>query len=130
MASVEADVVVAEAGASPLEPYNGAIAIEEIGPNVRCTVLCASDPYAVSGVITAFRKYPDLVAGLATSTEAGIELVEKLSCIEALNILEGHSVPKLRAILEDALGFRACFASNRVRLGGAKSASPSSKTAP
>ena len=48
-----ADVLVAEAGASPLEPYNGSVAIEAIGGLTRFTVLCASDPYAVLGVQTA-----------------------------------------------------------------------------
>jgi hypothetical protein len=42
------DVLVAEVGASPLEPYNGATAIREIGANVCFTVLSASDPYAAS----------------------------------------------------------------------------------
>jgi hypothetical protein len=104
MAAVSADVVVAEVGASPLEPYNGATAIEEIGPNVRCTVLSASDPYAVTGVSAAFGNRPDLVTGLATSTSAGIELVEKLSGIKALNVLDRHSLPKLKAILNSTLG--------------------------
>jgi len=40
------DILVAEAGASPLEPYNGMAAIEELGGNICCTILCASDPYA------------------------------------------------------------------------------------
>jgi len=106
MAAVEADIVVAEVGASPLEPYNGAAAIEEIGPNVRCTVLSASDPYAVTGVTSAFGNRPDLVTGLATSTQAGIELVEKLSGIRALNVLDRHSLPKLRSILEHTLDLR------------------------
>jgi acetylornithine deacetylase/succinyl-diaminopimelate desuccinylase-like protein len=88
IAAADADVLVAEVGASPLEPYNGAAAIEEIGPNVRCTVLSASDPYAVTGVTSAFGNRPDLVTGLATSTSAGIELVEKLSGIKALNVLD------------------------------------------
>lgn len=105
MAAVEADVLVAEAGASPLEPYNGAAAIEEIGPNVRCTVLSASDPYAVTGVTEAFGGRPDLVTGLATSTTAGIELIEKLSGIRALNVLDRSSLPRLNAILRDKLGF-------------------------
>ena len=104
MAAVEADVLVAEAGASPLEPYNGAAAIVEIGPNVRCTVLSASDPYAVTGVTEAFGARPDLVTGLATSTTAGIELVEKLSGIRALNVLDRGSLPRLNAILHDRLG--------------------------
>jgi hypothetical protein len=103
MAAVEADVIVAEVGASPLEPYNGAAAIEEVGPNVRCTVLSASDPYAVSGVVTAFGNRPDLVTGLATSTRAGIELVEKLCGIEAMNVLDRSSLPRLRSLLDERL---------------------------
>jgi hypothetical protein len=106
MACVEADVLVAEVGASPLEPYNGAVAIEEIGPNVRCTVLAASDPYAVTGVTSAFGNRSDLVTGLATSTQAGIELVEKLSGITALNVLDRRSLPQLRSILEHTLDLR------------------------
>lgn len=105
MMEVNADVVVAEAGASPLEPYNGATAIAEIEQNVRCTVLCASDPYGGVGVATAFRKQPDLVAGAAANTEAGIQLVEKLSGMKALDLLDKQSLPKLRAILKEALGF-------------------------
>lgn len=105
IAGVGADVVVAEVGASPLEPYNGATAIEEIGENVRCTVLSASDPYAVSGVIEAFGNRPDLVTGLATSTRAGIELVERLSGISALNVLDRDSMPQLGMILRERLGF-------------------------
>jgi hypothetical protein len=104
IAAADADVLVAEVGASPLEPYNGAAAVEEIGPNVRCTVLSASDPYAVTGVISAFGNRPDLVTGLATSTSAGIELVEKLSGIKALNVLDRSSLASLRAILKDTLG--------------------------
>lgn len=105
IAATDADVLVAEVGASPLEPYNGETAIGEIGPNVRCTVLSASDPYAVTGVTSAFGKRPDLVTGLATSTSAGIELIEKLSGIEALNVLGRSSLPRLKAILGDALQF-------------------------
>ncbi len=36
--------------------------------NIRCKILCASDPYAVVGVEKAFGLIPDLVTGLATST--------------------------------------------------------------
>ncbi len=99
----DADVLVAEVGASPLEPYNGGVAIEELGPNVRCTVLSASDPYAVTGMIMTFGDRPNLVTGLATSTQAGIELVEKLSGIKALNVLDRDALPELRDTLKDAL---------------------------
>jgi hypothetical protein len=97
------DVLVAEAGASPLEPYNGDTALEELGDAVALTVLCASDPYAVIGVMHGFEMNPDLVAGLATSTIAGEELVAKLSGAKALNLLDPSSIPKLRAMLKAAL---------------------------
>jgi hypothetical protein len=103
IAATDGDVLVAEVGASPLEPYNGEAAIQEIGSNVRCSVLSASDPYAVTGVTTSFGSRPDLVTGLATSTAAGIELIEKLSGIRALNVLDQGSLPRLRAILEESL---------------------------
>lgn len=105
MMEVEADVLVAEAGASPLEPYNGATAIAEIESNVRCMVLCASDPYGVVGVSAAFKKQPHVVAGAAANTEAGIQLVEKLSGMKALDLLDKKSLPELRAILKETLGF-------------------------
>lgn len=102
---VGADVMVAEAGASPLEPYNGATAIEEIESNVRFMVLCASDPYAVVGVVNAFRRQPELVAGAAANTQAGIQLVEKLSGLRALDLMKRESIPKLRAMLKESLHF-------------------------
>ena len=104
MMATEADVVVAEAGASPLEPYNGATAMAELRQNVRCTVLCASDPYGVVGVTTAFERQPDLVAGAAANTEAGIQLVGKLSGLKALDLLDKQSLPQLRDILKATLG--------------------------
>jgi hypothetical protein len=105
-----ADVLVAEAGASPLEPYNGATAIRTLAPHVRCTVLCASDPYAVSGVIDAFDLQPDLVAGGAANTEAGSALVARLTGLEALNLLQESSLPRLRAVLQERLGYRVARA--------------------
>jgi hypothetical protein len=97
------DVVVVEAGASPLEPYNGDVAVELLGERVRCTVLCASDPYAVAGVISAFQSKPDLVSGRAASTEAGIALVEKLAGIPALNPLDEPSLERLDVLLTEKL---------------------------
>ena len=75
--SLNADVVVVEAGASPLEPYNGAAAIDELNDSICCTILCASDPYSVVGVQNAFGLKPDLVSGPATNTSAGIALVQE-----------------------------------------------------
>ncbi|WP_405241725.1 hypothetical protein [Lentisalinibacter salinarum] len=100
------DVVVVEAGASPLEPYNGAAAITELGERIRCAVLCASDPYAVTGVEHAFGLRPDVVMGPATSTSAAIALVRKLSGVPAINVLNPGSLPALRRVLAECLGIR------------------------
>lgn len=97
------DVAVVEAGASPLEPYNGSIVLEEIKEQIICTVLCASDPYAVVGVSQGFNLVPDFISGIATNTTAGVELVEKLTGIKALMLSERSSLPKLRRILQEKL---------------------------
>jgi len=98
-----ADVVVAEAGASPLEPYNGRTAVEALAEHVCCTVLCASDPYAVLGVQDAFGTKPDLVCGPAANTDAAIELVAKLTGLNAVNLLRKSSLPALLDVLRARL---------------------------
>jgi hypothetical protein len=102
--SLNPDFLVAEAGASPLEPYNGTAAIDELNDNIKCTILCASDPYSVVGVEKAFGLKPDLVTGLASSTSAAIDLVKKLSGVDALNVLDPESMPRLRELLQRKLG--------------------------
>lgn len=97
------DVIVAEAGASPLEPYNGASAIAALDGFVRCSVLCASDPYAVLGVQTAFDFKPTLVAGPAANTQAGIDLVGELTGLDAINVFKASSRERLRVVLQHAL---------------------------
>lgn len=104
IANEKPDVVVAEAGASPFEPYNGAVVLEEIQKQLRCTILCASDPYAVIGVSQSFGLKPDLVSGVATSTMAGVELVEKLSGVKALSLPAAESLPPLMQMLKEKLG--------------------------
>ena len=94
-----ADFMVVEAGASPLEPYNGAAAIDELGDHVRCVILCASDPYAVVGVQQAYGLEPDLVAGPATNTSAALDLVQKLTGIPALNVINPDRLPDFRDFL-------------------------------
>jgi molybdopterin-guanine dinucleotide biosynthesis protein len=103
IAAEEPDVVVAEAGASPFEPYNGAIVLEEIKEQIRFTVLCASDPYAVVGVTQSFGLTPDLISGAATNTTAGIELVEKLTGVKAIALGHGRPLPDLMQILKEKL---------------------------
>lgn len=104
MAKAEADVAVVEVGASPLEPYNGAVAVAALERSVRLTLLCASDPYAVLGVVEAYGLRPDLVTGIATNTRAGVELVDRLTGLPALNVRDKAATPDLMKLLEARLG--------------------------
>jgi NAD(P)-dependent dehydrogenase (short-subunit alcohol dehydrogenase family) len=97
------DVLVAEAGASPLEPYNGAVAMEALKDSIAMLVLCASDPYAVLGVEHAFGRKPDLVCGPAANTDSAVELVDKLCSVRALNLMRRSSRPELARLLNDRL---------------------------
>lgn len=101
---VDADFAVIEIGASPLEPYNGAVAMEKLTPHTRCMILCASDPYAVVGLTSVFDRAPDLVTGITSNTHAGAELVEKLSGLRCLNIRDKAALPELDRLLQDTLG--------------------------
>ncbi|WP_107670662.1 AAA family ATPase [Cyanothece sp. BG0011] len=103
MAAKNPDVVVIEAGASPLEPYNGSVVLEELKKHICLTVLCASDPYSVVGVCQGFGFLPDLITGIATSTSSGVELVKKLTGIQALTLSEPSALPLLTQLLENKL---------------------------
>jgi hypothetical protein len=93
------DIVVAEAGASPFEPYNGSIVLAEIMDQIVCTVMCAADPYAVVGVRESFGLHPDVISGIVTANSAGIELVEKLTGVPTGAISDRHSRTKLGEII-------------------------------
>ena len=97
------DFVVAEAGASPLEPYNGEAILDELGDNIVCTILCASDPYAVVGVQKAFGLTPDLVTGPATQTSAAMALVKKLTGLRGINVIDPAQKLEFREFLLDTL---------------------------
>ena len=97
------DLLVVEAGASPLEPYNGEALFDELGDNIVCTILCASDPYAVVGVQSAFGVTPDLVTGPATTTSAAVDLVRKLTGLQGINILDPAMKQPFREFLLDKL---------------------------
>lgn len=103
IAATDADVAVVEAGASPLEPYNGEAAVKEIAPQIFLTVLAASDPYAAFGVMKSFGIVPDLVTGPATNTTAGAELAEKLCGVTAINIIDPATRPTLRLLMNEKL---------------------------
>ncbi|MDT8342325.1 MAG: hypothetical protein RQ751_12500 [Longimicrobiales bacterium] len=103
MAATGADVAVIEAGASPLEPYNGRTAVELLEPHLRFTTLCASDPYAVVGIRDAWGVEPSLVAGPTTNTSAAVELVRALSGLEALNLMRRETHARFGELLAEAL---------------------------
>lgn len=103
LAGAPADVAVIEIGASPLEPYNGDLAVQAIAPNIRLTILCASDPYAVVGLTHSFGLQPDLVSGPAANTLAGRDLVKKLCGVRALHLIDPDSLPELRRLLREKL---------------------------
>ena len=105
IAACEAQVLVAEAGASPLEPYNGAVVVEYLRKLACFTVLCASDPYAVLGVQTAYGAglQADLVTGPAANTVAAVRLVRDLSGHRALNLLDRNTYSELAELLKQAL---------------------------
>ena len=106
------DFLVAETGASPLEPYNVRAAMEELGDNIVCIILAASDPYAVVGVEKAFGVKPDLVTGPAANTSAAVALVAKLAGLPAINVIDRDTLPEFTQFLDGKLGLGPVAAQN------------------
>ena len=104
MAEHPADVMVVEAGASPMEPYNGAAAADLLAPHVKGCMLCCTDPYAAVTLAQAFRFRPDLISGMACNTLAGLDLLRALCDIPGLNLSDPASYPTLDALLARCLG--------------------------
>ncbi|MGB5666932.1 MAG: hypothetical protein WBM53_08790 [Maribacter sp.] len=101
----KADVAIIEIGASPLEPYNGDLAIHAIRENIGCTILSASDPYAVYGLMKAFDIVPDIVTGVASNTLAGAKMVKQLCNVKALNLIDFTTTKELKRIITATTGF-------------------------
>jgi len=101
---LQPDYLVAETGASPLEPYNVAAAMQELGDNIVCIILAASDPFAVVGVQQAFEVRPDLVTGPAANTSAAVALVRKLADLPAINVIDRDTLPEFTTFLGNKLG--------------------------
>jgi hypothetical protein len=99
MAEEDVDIAVIEAGASPLEPYNGETAIELLRPHIKFTVLCASDPYAAYGFIQAGDLRPDLISGITCNTTAGQELVKQLTGATPIRLDDPDSIQRVDALL-------------------------------
>ncbi|MEX2528905.1 MAG: hypothetical protein WEA09_14835 [Gemmatimonadota bacterium] len=103
LAKSDAQVAVVEVGASPLEPYNGSLAIDMLRTSVVFHLLCASDPYAVLGALQAYQLEPQLVTGPTSNTEAGVQLVSQLTGLTALDLRVPSNLPHLDAGLRAAL---------------------------
>jgi hypothetical protein len=101
-----ATVAVIEAGASPLEPYNGGTLVDLLGDTIAFTLLSASDPYAVVGIQTAWERSFDLVAGPTANTRAGVALVHRLTGLPALDLLDFDTYSSVRQRLDAAVGSR------------------------
>ncbi|MCP4936193.1 MAG: DUF1611 domain-containing protein [bacterium] len=112
ISETDADVLIAELGASPLEPYNGSIAMKLLEKNIVITVLSALDPYAVLGIQRAFGMKPDLITGPAANTDAGISLIEKLLGIKALNLVRRQALPDLQKLLNKHIKERGTMGSS------------------
>jgi len=106
VAASDTQVLVAESGASPLEPYNGATVVKNLADRTCFTVLCASDPHAVLGVQTAFgpELKASIVSGPAANTSAASDLVRQLCNLDSLNLLDRRNYPELSRLLSQALG--------------------------
>ncbi len=101
---LDADYAVIEAGASPLEPYNGSEVLPIVKPSLKLLVLCASDPYSVIGIQDAFGILPDVIGGAACNTIAGCELIETLNrehAIPSINFADSAANEKLDALLHE-----------------------------
>ena len=118
VAASGAQVLVAESGASPLEPYNGKTVVNGLADLTRFTVLCASDPHAVLGVQTAFGSNlrASIVSGPAANTSAAIDLVRQLSGLDSLNLLERKNYPELSRRLMEALEINEDDLDNEARI--------------
>ncbi len=103
IANSQSDVAVIEIGASPLEPYNGDIAIAAVRDEVCCSILCASDPYSVYGIMKSFEFTPTVVTGPAVNTIAGAELVHKICGVPTLNLIEASNAKRVQEMLIQCL---------------------------
>jgi hypothetical protein len=104
IAATGASVAVIEAGASPLELYNGRTLVDMIDEHIVFTILATSDPYAVVGIQQGWQRTFDLVTGPTANTKAGVQLVHELAGLPALDIMDHATHGSVRQRLQDAVG--------------------------
>ena len=90
--SLRPDYLVAETGASPLEPYNVGPAMDELGDNIACILLAASDPYAVVGVENTMRRLRQLRSEGRPATLETVVLDGALDQVQPVAVAVGHRV--------------------------------------
>jgi predicted aspartyl protease len=114
LAEQKPDCIVAEVGASPFEPYNGAEVLRELlgtGADNIYLMICANDAYGVLGLKQVLMSegtnvQPNNilgVSGLAACNDAGVALVERVTGLRAFNMKDPDSVDNLRVLLEKRL---------------------------
>ncbi len=102
-AGVDAEIMVGEIGASPLEPYNGRAAIARLKPHISLVALCASDAYAAHGFCQTCDCQPGFVTGPAANNAASRALVREMTDLPAFNLGDKPDIAALRALLEAKL---------------------------
>lgn len=104
LADEAVDIVVAEAGASPMEPYNGEVAMQHVAPHLRLTLLAASDLYAALGALDHLEMQPDVIVGRVASTAAGVQIIHEVTGLQAIDPLSEVSASELDELLDRTLG--------------------------
>lgn len=94
MADTGAKAALFEAGASPLEPHNGAELVQMLWEHVAYTILAA------------WERRVDLVVGPASNALDGVALVHELAGLGALNLMDDYTYDSLRQRLSQAVGAR------------------------
>lgn len=103
IAAAGSQIMVGEIGASPMEPYNGAAAIERLGSNIALVALCASDAYAAEGFCSVCPCKPDFVTGPAANNSASSALTESLTGLTTFDLGSEAGLTTLRNLISEKL---------------------------
>lgn len=108
------DLLMVELGASPIEPYNGELALKAFSQqrlqhhrkSKLFVILCASDVFSVCGAMSFLEGYdirPSLIAGMVANTSAGREMVEELTGIPASSLNSDDEIAKYTEWIQEAI---------------------------